>query len=214
MTVMENPTQPEVEPVSRGDATRARVLEAAHSLFLKNGFHGTSMRQIADGAGIAVGGIYNHYGSKEEIFAAVLDAYHPYHVVLPALKEVEGETVEAFVRDAANRVRAGFAGAETRLLPLLFTELVEFQGRHLKQMAEIILPSLLTFAQSFAQRKGALRPIPLPVMLRTFMGLLVSFLLSEMILKDTPLLKHSEYDWFGGMVEIYLHGILASGPEA
>jgi len=32
------------------------------------------------------------------------------------------------------------------------------------------------------------------------------------VLKDTPLVKHSQYDWFGGMVDIYLHGIVE--PEA
>ena len=196
----------------RGEATRAKILEAAHGLFLKHGFHGASMRQIADGAGLALGGIYNHFSGKEEIFAAVLDAYHPYHVVLPALNETQGETVEAFVRDAAQRIRAGFAGAETQLLPLVFIEFVEFQGRHLKQLAEKILPPMLSFIQRFAGRRGKLRPIPQPVMLLAFMGLMGVFLMSQMVLKGTPLLKPSTYDWFGGMVDIYLHGILE--PEA
>jgi AcrR family transcriptional regulator len=196
----------------RGEATRAKILEAAHGLFLKHGFHGASMRQIADGAGLALGGIYNHFSGKEEIFAAVLDAYHPYHVVLPALNETQGETVEAFVRDAAQRIRAGFAGAETQLLPLVFIEFVEFQGRHLKQLAEKILPPMLSFIQRFAGRRGKLRPIPQPVMLLTFMGLMGVFLMSQMALKGTPLLKQSRDDWFGGLVDIYLHGILE--PEA
>ena len=196
----------------RGEATRAKIVEAAHGLFLKHGFHGASMRQIADGAGLALGGIYNHFSGKEEIFAAVLDAYHPYHVVLPALNETQGETVEAFVRDAAQRIRAGFAGAETQLLPLVFIEFVEFQGRHLKQLAEKILPPMLSFIQRFAGRRGKLRPIPQPVMLLAFMGLMGVFLMSQMALKGTPLLKQRRDDWFGGLVDIYLHGIVE--PEA
>ena len=203
-TAKKNPAM----PVSRGEATRANVVEAAHGLFLKHGFHGTSMRQIADEAGIALGGIYNHFASKEDIFAAVFDAYHPYHVILPALEQIEGDTVEAFVREVAQLVYDEVVGAERQLLPLVFIELVEFQGRHLKQLVAKLMPTFMSFAQRFAERRGQLRDIPPPVVFRTFMGLLVGFFLSEMLFKDTPLLKQNKTDGFGGMVDIYLHGIV------
>jgi len=199
---------PAEKTLSKGEQTRQSLIKAAYALFLENGYHGTSMRQIADRAGLALGGIYNHFASKEEIFAAVLDAYHPYHVILPALETTQGETVEAFVRDAARRVRAGMTGSEMRLLPLLFIELVEFQGRHLSQLAQRVLPTVMPFVQRFGERRGKLRSLPLPVVFRAFMGLMIGFLMSEMILKETPFLKQTNYDWFGGMVDIYLHGIL------
>lgn len=197
---------------ARGEVTRAKLLEVAHGLFIRNGFHGTSMRQIADAAGVAVGGIYNHFGDKEAIFAAVLDAYHPYHTLLPALEATEGDTVEAYVHNITTRARAEMTGIETRLLPLVFMELVEFQGRHLKQLAAKMFPALLNFMQGLTQRRGKLRPLPLPVMLRAYLGLMIGFLISEMLLKDSPVLKNADYDWYGGMVDIYLHGILE--PEA
>lgn len=192
----------------KGEQTRTAIVEAAYSLFLAKGFHGTTMREIADGAELALGGIYNHFSGKEEIFAAVLDVYHPYHVVLPALEMNEGDTVEEFVRNAAEKVRAGIKGAETHYLPLVFMEVVEFQGKHLKQLAAKVLPSLLAFIHRFTQRKGKLRPIPLPVMLRTFFGMFIAYMITEMVAKNIPLLKDGKYDWFGGMVDIYLHGIL------
>ncbi|MBF8283944.1 MAG: hypothetical protein HW378_2859, partial [Anaerolineales bacterium] len=83
MPTRRKPVPTKAAPTSRGEVTRTKLLEVAHGLFLENGFHGTSMRDIADAAGIAVGGIYNHFSDKEAIFAAVLDAYHPYHVILP-----------------------------------------------------------------------------------------------------------------------------------
>jgi len=212
MPARKKPAKPKVAPTARGEVTRSKLLEVAHGLFLKNGFHGTSMRQIADAAGVALGGIYNHFANKEEIFAAVLDAYHPYHVVMPALEGTQGETIEEFMRDAAGRIRAGIEGVETKLLPLVFMELVEFQGRHLKQMAERLFPPLMAFMQRFAERRGRLCPLPLPVIFRAFTGMMIGFLLTEMMLKGSPILKHNDYDWFGGMVDIYLHGILE--PEA
>lgn len=204
------PVPTQAAPTARGEVTRAKLLEVAHALFLENGFHGTSMRDIAEGSGIAVGGIYNHFSGKEAIFAAVLDAYHPYHVILPALEAIEAETVEDFMREASRRLYEGVTGAKAQLLPIIFIELVEFQGRHLKQLMERLMPTLLNFIQGFSHRRGQLRPIPPPVMFRTYMGMLAGYFLSEMLLRDAPLFRQANVDWFGGMVDIYLHGILES----
>lgn len=196
-------------PTPKGEATRAKVIRAAHRLFLKRGFNGTSMRDIAEGAGLVVGGLYNHFASKDEIFAAVLDAYHPYHAIVPALEQCTGDTAEAVLRTAATQVQAATRHVETRLLPLVLTELVEFQGRHLKALAEQVFPAFLGFAEQFAARPGLRRDLPLPVILRGFMTLMIGYLLTEMIFKKSARLKNLDYDWFEGLVEIYLHGVLA-----
>jgi len=59
------------EPLRKGEATQARILDTAHALFMEQGYHGTSMRQIAERARITLGGIYNHFASKEAIWEAV-----------------------------------------------------------------------------------------------------------------------------------------------
>ncbi len=199
-------------PATKGEQTRTAIIKVAYALFVKKGFHGTSMREIADRADLALGGIYNHFENKEEIFAAVLDAYHPYRVILPALESVEGETIEDFVGSAAEGVWQQIEGAGARLLPLIFIEAVEFQGRHLGQLAQKLAPTLLGFFQRFAGKRGKLRPIPFPVMVRAFFGVFIAYMLTEMVAKNIPLLKDDKYDWFGGMVDIYLHGILQ--PES
>jgi AcrR family transcriptional regulator len=214
MPARRKPATSRAAPTVRGEITRKRLLEAAHALFLKKGFHGASMRDIAEAAGIAVGGIYNHFADKEEIFAAVFDAYHPYHVILPALESIEGGTVEDFMREAARQVYEGIVNAERQLFPIIFIELVEFQGKHLKQLVGKLMPTILAFIQRFSERRGQLRSIPPPVIFRTFMGMLVGFFLSEMLLRDAvPMFRQSELDWFGGMVDIYLHGIVANPVE-
>jgi AcrR family transcriptional regulator len=212
-----NSLEPETDAQTRGEVTRARIIEAAHALFLHQGFHGTSLRQIADEAGIAVGGIYNHFDTKEDLFAGVLDTYHPYRAILPELEAAQGETVEAFVRDATGRARAHLEGAEARLVPLMMVELVEFQGRHLRKMVQTMLPTLLGFVQRFSERKGKLRAVPLPVVLRTLISLMVGYLLTSLILRDAKLseaFRQHDDQWFDGMIDIYLHGILADREGA
>ncbi|MCE7861481.1 MAG: TetR/AcrR family transcriptional regulator, partial [Chloroflexi bacterium CFX2] len=60
------------ETPTKGEVTRLAIEDAAVELFIEQGYHATSMRQIADRAGLALGGIYNHFASKEEIFEAIV----------------------------------------------------------------------------------------------------------------------------------------------
>lgn len=53
---------------------------------------------------IALGGIYIHLSSKEEIFIEVFKAHHPYTKILPILETALGATIDAFAHDAAQRI--------------------------------------------------------------------------------------------------------------
>jgi AcrR family transcriptional regulator len=200
--------EPKPAPTARGENTRAKLLETAYTLFLQKGFHGTSMRDIAETAGVAVGGIYNHFKDKEEIFAAVLDAYYPHHTILAAVQDIEATTVEAYTRQAAHIVYDNLSDARSQLLPLIFIELVEFQGRHMKQLVGKIVPVILGFLERLKKLEGRIRPLPLPLLLRTYMSLLVGLILSDMILMDLPLFKSLKLKWLDGMLDIFLHGIM------
>lgn len=48
------------------------VLAAALTEFLRAGYHGTSMRDIARAANLSVSGVYHHYASKQEILRSLL----------------------------------------------------------------------------------------------------------------------------------------------
>ena len=55
--------------IVRGAATREKVLDAAERLFADIGFDGVSIRQIAQEAGVTLGMVGFHGGSKVELFA-------------------------------------------------------------------------------------------------------------------------------------------------
>jgi AcrR family transcriptional regulator len=57
---------------SRVSATQARILDAAEGLFMEHGFEATSMRQINSEASVNLAAINYHFGSKEDLFEAVL----------------------------------------------------------------------------------------------------------------------------------------------
>lgn len=53
--------------------TRDLLLDAAEKLFAERGLGGASLEDIADAAGYTRGAIYAHFGSKEELFLAVIE---------------------------------------------------------------------------------------------------------------------------------------------
>ena len=53
------------------EQSREKILGAALELFAHNGFHSTSMAQVASGAGVSKGLIYNYFKSKEELLQAI-----------------------------------------------------------------------------------------------------------------------------------------------
>jgi AcrR family transcriptional regulator len=57
----------------RGPLTRKQILDASLRLFSERGFARTSVRDIAQAAGITDAAIYYHFNSKRDLFEALLD---------------------------------------------------------------------------------------------------------------------------------------------
>jgi AcrR family transcriptional regulator len=67
-------TDPQTE-TPRQAARRDTILQVARVSFLEEGYAATSMSSIAAKLGGSKGTLYNYYGSKEELFAAVMTAH-------------------------------------------------------------------------------------------------------------------------------------------
>ena len=52
---------------------RAKILQAATSIFLKMGYHATSMNQIALEAGVSKLTVYNHFQDKGNLFICAIE---------------------------------------------------------------------------------------------------------------------------------------------
>ena len=53
--------------MSKGDLTRERIVAEAAPIFNQRGYAGCSMQDVMDATGLEKGGIYRHFGSKEEL---------------------------------------------------------------------------------------------------------------------------------------------------
>ena len=193
--------------LTKKERTQQAIEQAAYELFMEHGFNATSMRQIAGRAGLALGGIYNHYESKEEIFHAIILDRHPYKQILPLVLNVKGKTPEEFFRNAAHTA-LGELGKRPDFLKLMFIEAVEFNGKHISLIMREILPQVMPVFEELAARRKSLRQIGPVLLIRSFLAMLFSYYLTEMFIQGSTLAKLMPKNSFDTFVDIYLYGIL------
>lgn len=56
-----------------GERTAERILDAAEELFAERGYNGTTLRDVATRVGVRPPSLYNHFASKDALYAAVLE---------------------------------------------------------------------------------------------------------------------------------------------
>lgn len=208
-------------PVKRrsGLRTRDAILEAARQLFLRQGYHATGMREIAQETGISLSAVYNHFSSKEEILQEILAERNLYKIMAEALARARGETVAELMESGFAEIMSALLGKED-LLVLLFIDVLEFRGRHAARLAAGAIPQILRFFQRLhlvGRRRGELRDIS-PVLLgRAYIQLVFSSFILENVLE---LFGHEEVrlplaveDWQRGLLDILLHGVLKESPQ-
>ena len=118
----------------RSQRSRGQVLDAALALFSHQGFRATSVREIAEKAGVSTGNVYHHFTDKEAIFLELLDIYwraidDPDFPINKALRTGSfPENLEAI----------GLAARESVALyrpyvTLIYVDVVEFEGSHIRK---------------------------------------------------------------------------------
>lgn len=66
----------------KAELTRRSIVDAAMRLFLDGGYDKTTMRAIADEAGVSLGNAYYYFGSKEHLLQAFYDRVHTEHAAV------------------------------------------------------------------------------------------------------------------------------------
>jgi len=195
------------ETQTKGETTRLAIEDAAVNLFMEHGYHATSMRQIAERAGLALGGIYNHFSSKEEIFEGIIVDKHPYKKILPLILEAQGDTAEDFLRNAM-RIVLTELGREPYYIKLMMIEFVEFNGGHGAAMLREVAPKVLPVFEQIVKVRKNLRVTNPAMLMRSFFGMVVSYFITEMVVANSVignLLPKNSMDVY---VDIFLHGIV------
>jgi TetR/AcrR family transcriptional regulator, mexJK operon transcriptional repressor len=147
---------------SRSTRKRAVILEAATTVFLRNGYLGTSMDEIAALAGVSKQTVYKHFADKESLFSEIVlstvdEAGDPVHEEVLGLED--SSNLEADLRDLARRQLA--LVLQPRLMQLrrlVIGELVRFPelGRRFYERGQGRTGAALTTAFERLAARGEL----------------------------------------------------------
>ena len=99
---MTGPKRPARRRTNDPEAMRARILDAAADLFLRKGYHDTSVQEVMRAAGVTAGALHHHFGSKKQLGLSVVTDR-----IAESVREAWIEPVER-APDAVSGVRAAF----------------------------------------------------------------------------------------------------------
>lgn len=145
MTEQTAPTTAAGEPATaRGEQTRQLILDTAMRLFRERGYARTTMRAIAQEAGVAVGNAYYYFGSKDHL---IQEFY--------TRSQVEHRAAAQPVLDRESDFAARLAGALHAGIDVL-TPSHAFAASFFKTAAEPTSPLSPFSAESSAPRQAAI----------------------------------------------------------
>ena len=138
---------------------KLKIERAALKLFTRQGFHGTTVREIARLARVSMGKLYLYYPTKEEIF---IDLVH--HLdqkmevfrqkeLLPLMKSPDPESLQKLGM-AVGRV----VSENLDYWRLMYVDVVEFRHKHFIHSFREIAGGLRTYSTALFQKS----PIPFP----------------------------------------------------
>ena len=90
------------------DKSKKIILDAALSLFVKNGYSQTSMDDIVNLSGLSKGAIYHHYSSKKVLFLSLIDYWETFYFKDILNKNISDCNPDDLLREISQNVVIAF----------------------------------------------------------------------------------------------------------
>ena len=118
----------------KSERSRVAILDAALRLFSKQGYRGTSIRDIAEDAGVSTGNVYHHFADKESLFRTLLDQYWT-AIDSPDFPFNKALAAGAFPHDLVALALAAEESVKVyrQHVALIYVDVVEFDGTHIRK---------------------------------------------------------------------------------
>jgi len=156
----------------KGRKRRKQLYDAAARLFAAQGYHATSLRELAQALGMNKSSLYHYFDSKQELLYRLLDEY-----IAEALAEIE--RICAGGQSALDKLAAfmrfytRFYAADIERLNLLVNEVDNLEPRYraVLEAKERRYLAALEGILAQLQEEGLMKDLPLPVAAFAFFGM-------------------------------------------
>jgi len=172
---------------ARGEATRERILDAALALFRKRGLEATTMRDVADSAGVALGAAYYYFESKDAIVLAYYDRTQ--RLCTERAREAFAKTDDVRERlGAALHTKLDVLARDRKLLSALFRSLADpseplsvfsTRTRAVREESILVFDEAVAPSPAVAALDPAARRVLALALWSAHMGLMLYFLHDE-----------------------------------
>jgi len=152
--------------IERKERTRADLVDAARRVFLRRGFHGASLDEIAEAAGYTKGAVYSNFAGKDDLYLALLETHYEQRLTAYVDMMLDEATFEDAIR-AVGRFMVEADARDPDWLPTL-AEFVSHAARDevlrlaYVRVRERFLAAIADLIEAICDRHGlALRVPPL-----------------------------------------------------
>lgn len=173
------PTAHASRPRRKGEITAERILDAAEQLFAERGYGATTLRDVAAAVGIRNPSLYNHFNSKESLYAAVLE-----RGIRPVL-DMLAEEVERG-GGSPGRVIAEVMGVLKKHphLPRLVQHETLSGGQHLTPMLRDWIVPVFASGSRAAANRGGWQEEQIPLLVLAMFNVVVGYFGAAALLGD------------------------------
>ncbi|MDX2098804.1 MAG: TetR/AcrR family transcriptional regulator [Leptolyngbyaceae cyanobacterium bins.59] len=202
MALLNRPPQSETE-------TRTRILKAAQKLFARQGYDGTSTRDLAQAAGVAEGTLFRHFTNKKAILVEVTTQGWV-EILTDLLTELsEMGSYKAVAQVMRKRMLNLHQNAD--MLRVCFME-AQFHPDLRDRIQSEVIVKMTDVAEAFFQTamdRGIYRPMNPRMVARVFLGMFTVAGFSQDTIMEEGSSPDAMREMAEGLADIFLNGVLA-----
>lgn len=190
------------------------IEEAAKELFIKQGFHATSMRDISKYSKVSLGNLYNYYATKEAIFESIISGYlEDIELKLKSIFDGIDEPLEPTSLHRLGQMVGEMVHENYDFWLLMYIDVLEFNNRHFRKMFEGLTDKFRRiFAEQFdaSQIRGDLRTGVDPAVVFTVAYMqFFNYFLVEKLFGGNAHLGLTDEQAINTLTKIFSYGVLS-----
>ncbi len=193
------------------ERNQIKIEEAALRVFTRQGFHGTTVRDIAQEAGVSLGNIYNYYKTKQDLYASLVRRYarQMTEIQQKTLKPLLGRCDQDGLQQLASAVR-DIVYKHPDYWRLMYIDVTEFGNKHFAHSFRQLSRNLEQMAGGYTESARVREGVKLPTAFAAIYLQFFTYFLVEKLFGGKQHLGVPEDQAITQLIGIFQNGVYAA----